>query len=488
MKIKMFLPVLCIAMAGMLGACRKKFLEVVPMGDLVLTTTNDYDQVMNDPDLYYTPSGGWSEAVLMGNELAAEGTFFNNKSVYMTRLFQWQDSIYQMADRTPPFISDMLGKMYTLNLVIRDVMSATDGSEARKKALRAEALATRAWMNFQLINYYALPYQAATAATDPGFPIIDKPDITIKKYDRGTVQQMYDFIIRDLTAAVQDLPVKQAIATRMSRPAAEGLLGKVYLFMGNSTDALPMLDAALNDVAANGAPTLYDYNQAFGPGGSFLPIDPTFGPAGPGNNRNDLKEAVLSKVFYNGPYQYNLYGTDGLVLSAATQALYGPSDLRRLLYTTKNPDGSVNTAGRLRKYGVTYSRMGLQLPELYLLRAECRARLNNLGGATADLETLRRSRMPPADAAVPAPVAASQPQLIRFVIDERTREFAQEGYRWFDMRRLSVDPLFTGMVFTHTLYNSDGTTTVYTLQQPQRLVLQIPPKIAISNPGFQNNP
>ena len=241
-------------------------------------------------------------------------------------------------------------------------------------------------------------------------------------------------------------------------------------------------------MAAAGVPVLYDYNVTFGPGGSFLPIDPYYGPSSPGQNYNDLKEAVVSKVFYNGSYGGNFFGNDGLVLDPKAAVLYGSTDWRLLFYSSNNPDGSLIPNGRLRKYGVKWSRCGLQLSDLYLLSAECKARTNDLAGAKTDVETLRKNRMPVADAAVPSTTATDQGALIKFIIDERVREFALEGARWFDMRRLSVDPLFAGQTFTHTLYNIDNTTTVYTLEQPNRLTLQIPPAIIGPNSGMVNNP
>jgi len=168
--------------------------------------------------------------------------------------------------------------------------------------------------------------------------------------------------------------------------------------------------------------------------------------------------------------------------------LYGPTDWRLLFYTSNNPDGSPIPNGRLRKYGVVYSRFGLQLSDLYLLSAEAKVRTNDLAGAKADVEMLRKNRMPVADATVPSVVATDQTALIKFIIDERIREFALEGARWFDMRRLSVDPLFAGQAFTRTLYNTDGSTTTYTLEQPNRLTLQIPPSVIGPNPGMVNNP
>ena len=472
-----------------LTACKKDFLNVVPLGDQTASTTDDYDQLMNGPAFYlFSYGGGWQEPALMGDEVAADADYFTQGSVQMANAFQWQASIFLPADREALDLGSQLNSMYACNKIIAEVDGSSGGTDSLKKELKAEAMASRAWLNFQFINYYAKPYLASTASTDPGFPIIDKPNIAIANYTRATVQAVYDFIIKDLTTAVTSLPVKAKIQTRMSRPAVEGLLGKVYLFMGRYKDAASLLQAALADVAAAGVPVLYDYNVTFGPGGSFLPISDVSGPASPGQNYNDLKEAVVSKVFYNGSFAGNFFGNNGLVLDPKAAVLYGPTDWRLLFYTSKNPDGSLIPAGRLRKYGVKYSRCGLQLSELYLLSAECKARTNDLAGARTDVETLRKNRMPVADAAVPSTTAIDQSALIKFIIDERIREFALEGARWFDMRRLSVDPLFAGQTFTHTLYNLDNSTTVYTLEQPNRLTLQIPPSVIGANPGMVNNP
>src|SRR5258708_36795354 len=58
---------------------------------------------------------------------------------------------------------------------------------------------------------------------------------------------------------------------------------------------------------------------------------------------------------------------------------------------------------------------------------------------------------------VSVPAGLSQTDLIKFIIDEGTREFAVLGYNWFTIRRLSLDPIFANTVYTHTVYNADGT-------------------------------
>lgn len=476
--------VLFLVLALTTVSCKNAFLEVVPKGQQVASALNDYELLMNSPIHYdYAYAGGWQVPAMLGDEIAAEENNYRNAGVINQRLFRWDAVLFGPTEDAQD-IRVAMTNTYRLNKIINEVMDAPDGSYEQKQSLRAEALATRAFNYFQLINVYAKPYDAATATTDPGFPVNTTADISKDDFNRGTVQSVYDFIISDLKEAIKALPVQQVIQTRVSKPAACALLAKVYLFMGKPEEALPLLNQAFTDMAAwQVPPQLYNYNITFGPNGSFLPIGPN-GPVSPSATPADFKEIVWAKTFQN----FTANGSSGIVLSPAAAALYSSSDLRLNFYTKTYPSGAPNPAGRLRKYGVQYSRFGIGLADMYLLRAECKARSNDFAGAVADVQLLRNNRMPVADAAVPAPVANDKVALISFILDERIREFALEGHRWFDMRRLSVDPLFKGKAFTHTLYLAAGGTEVYTLQQPQRLVLRIPPVILTANPGMPDNP
>lgn len=480
------------ALLGVLSSCKRSWLEIVPQGDQVTVTTDDYDKLMND-GTYYAQynTGGFAEAQMMGDEVTQVKPFFINKNAARDRFFQWVDDIYPEAAVTSFFLRNTSTQMYPLNKIIAEVMQSTGGTDTQKKGILAEAQATRAFNIWMMANYYCKPYSEATASTDLGFPFYTLPDVNIKEIPRGTLQQTYDFIIKDYTEALANIPLKKNVVTRMSKPAVEGLLGKVYLFMGKPTEALPLLKAALADVIANGQTTLYDYNQTFATGGSFLPVSATNGPKSPGQFMDDVKEAIVSKVFYAGKYGGNVTGIDGLRLTREARALYQSTDYRLQFYIDKNENNSVNPSGLLRKYNLNYARFGLQLSELYLLLAEARARTNDLPGAVSDVETLRKKRISGTDALVPSAIVNDRTALIKFIIDERTREFAVEGYRWFDMRRLSLDPIFAGKVYTHTVYDQDAAPTVletYTLKQPERFVMRFPRNVMDANPNMSDNP
>jgi hypothetical protein len=475
-------------------ACKKNFLHVVPQGLQVAITTNDYSLLMNEPELYLNSfAGGWQAPAIMGDDVAAEATYFNSTQLRSQQAFKWADDLYQNGDSVWD-LKLWLTNLYTVNKVINEVLQSTGGTDQQKKTIQAEAYATRAWLYFQFVNFYGKPYVATTAGNDPGFPIIKTADVTANNFIRNSVQEDYDFIISDFTTAIAYLPITNlAGATRFSKPAAEGLLGKVYLFMGKNSNALSIITGALADNASATVPArLYDYNKEFATGGKFASIS-TNGPANsPEVNYNDLTESIIGKTYYNGTYNGNGFGTEFVVLSAQATALFSPSDLRLNFYTPHFANNVVNPSGRLGKYkaySTPYAKYGLQIAELYLLSAECKTRLNDLAGAKTDVETLRKCRMPVAVASVPAATAANQSALLQFIFDEREREFATQGYRWFDMRRMSVDPLLLPQTFTHTLYNdaTSTNTTIFTLN-PVRLTQRLPYYIMNANPQFTNNP
>ena len=464
-----------------LFSCKKSFLEIVPKGSLLATTTADYDLLMNSRKFYNQDNV--LPTILLGDDVSGEQQIMQNLPARFTLAFRWEATWYQQNEVAWEF-SIYTSGIYTCNKVIADVMGSTEGTDSMKTTLRAEAMANRAWYNFQLVNFYTKPYQAASAATDPGFPVITNADIT-QDYQRGTVQQSYDFIISDLQAAIPSLPRTARVKTRMSRPAAKALLGKVYVFMGRFDEALAQFNSAFEDLAGSDV-QLYDYNVAFAPGGAFLPIG-FFGPNYPGINNTDFTESLLARIHAGGSSTGQGFGNEGLSLDTATAALFSASDLRLKLFSGSYFNGTPLPDGRKWKYAQQYVRVGMQLQDLCLLRAEVKARLNDLSGAIEDVEYLRKNRMPAADAAVPAAIAADQSALIRFIIDERRREFATEGYRWFDMRRLSVDPLFAGKTYTHIMYSPTAGSTVYTLA-PERLVLKFPISVLSLNPGMTDNP
>ena len=459
------------------ASCKKDFLEITPKGKLIAQSTIDYEKSLISLDVLNMNTDA---QIAMGDEVASSEPYFSGALLRMQRLFKWEDVIYQRGEDNAEMGVPMKN-IYLFNKVINEVMQSS-GTEEHKKMVLAQAKTGRAWTYFMLINYFGKPYNPATAATDPGFPIIEKADVTETNFTRASVQAVYDFILSDLNSSVADLPAQITHRIRISRSAGEGILGKVLVFMRRFNEALPHFDNAftyMNNAAIKVG--LYDYNVSFGPGGNFLPIG-LFGPNFPSTVTNEenilAKQAGTSWSFLNNE----------ILMSPQTAALYGPEDLRMNCFTNDAYPSGTFPIGLKRRTGPLTRQIGFTVPDLYLLRAEARARENDPDGAKTDVEALRSKRMA-SNVSVPPAVAADKNALIKFILDERIREFAVQGYRWFDMRRLSVDPDFSNTVgTTHTVYNEQGAvSTTYTLK-PERLTLRFAQKIIDLNPNMENNP
>ncbi|MEP1789540.1 RagB/SusD family nutrient uptake outer membrane protein [Reichenbachiella sp.] len=472
-------------------SCSDEFLEVTPKGVVLLESTNDYDLVFNGSTL---GSGGTAAAFTFAarsvDACAIEPHYSSGfgEADPDRAHFEWTPDGLTLGNEEDGFriLQRMryLQHLYLYNKIINEVLESSGGSEAFKNELRAEAMASRALIYFKLINWYAQPYNSATASSDLGFPIITESDVNLGGVTRASTQEVYDFIINDLTTAIPLLKTSIDQRLRMSKGAAQALLGEVYVYMNRYDEALLQLNDALTTLASSTAVPveLYDYNVTtlFGgvhSGGFFGPnfVDPS-----------ENTEGVYVKAETN----FYAFAASDILLSPETSALFGASDLRLSHWFVRTPFRSFTqfpVPGAYRITGRAEQNTGVALPKIYLLMAECKARTNDLSGAIADLEFLRRHRMDPADA--PVPTGLSQDELIKFVFDERAREFALTGQTWFDTRRVWNDPLFQDKKpYTHTRYNEDGSVeSTFTLTE-ERLVLQFSEKFLQDNPDLSNNP
>ncbi len=473
-----------------LTACKKEFLETDPKGRLIAKKIQDYELLLNGRTLQARAS-----QIVMSDEVAGFEPLFSvgNTGVPWAddlRAFAWEDDIYIDPLANDEYLTISMS-LYASNKIINEVMDAEGGTVAQKQSIRAEAQAIRAFLYFQLVNYYGKPYAKETSGTDLSVPIIKQADVTQTKFERATVQAVYELIESDLKEAIPALPSYISHRVRMSKTTADALLGKVYVHMGRFDEAIPHLEASLEGFTKASIPVgLYDFQKELAPGGSFFPNMP---PMGPSRMQNVYADREI--MFLNQTLSFYVFASGGIVLSPETVGLYAQSD-RRLDFSVGLPFPSIPGAvppyplGMRRGWGRSgVVSVGINAPDVYLLLAECKARKGELGSAVTQLEYLRKNRMSGTDAQIPTAIAGNEQELVRFILDERIREFALLGERWFDMRRLSVDPIYSNMVkYQHLVYNQDGTVArTYTLK-PERLTFRLPIGITQTNPELPQNP
>lgn len=345
--------------------------------------------------------------------------------------------------------------------IVLDALPA-GSSTGQAGLIRGEALFYRSFAFYQLCQLYCKPYVAATAGTDPGIPLRLSSDVNTHSV-RASVQQSYDQMLADLKTAVSLLPAVPQYKTRPGIVAAQALLAKVYLSMGDYTRAYTYADLVLKSNAA-----LLDYNKlTITTSNPF----PSFAKGHP--------EVIYHAVTYGLTAVLGASSAKGRV-SPDLYSSYTTGDLRKTAFYTADA-----TTGLFRFKGSysaqVYNFCGIATDEIYLIRAECQARIGSLSGALADLNTLLKNRFTPATY-IPYSTA-DQATLLSRIILERRKEMPFTGnLRWEDLRRLNADPQFAV-----TLQRSNHGTTYTLPPNDPRYVYPLPQDEITLDGLTQNN-
>ena len=129
-----------------------------------------------------------------------------------------------------------------------------------------------------------------------------------------------------------------------------------------------------------------------------------------------------------------------------------------------------------------FFKCGVTTPDLYLVRAECNARLSEPGKAIDDLNLLREKRF---NAGKFVALNRNQSDLdaLKLVLRERRLELFSECWRWFDLKRLNLDPRFK-----QNISRDWGGETITLTPESKNYLLAIPKKVMGLNPLLEQNP
>jgi len=226
-----------IIMVMAFSSCNK-WLDVQPKGEILLTSASDYGLLFDNitsydnTDIAYLDDEGWRNA----SNISAVWNSWNLTAANMLYLSNAEyDRSLNANGNTGTTGTSFFQLMYqriskTANSIIyaKDKMT---GTEAEKKSVIAEAKMLRAYSYFLMINVYAKPYVAATAATDGGVPLKLDPFIeTEPDPAKSTVAEVYAQIEKDINEAIPDLNINAKTPYRFNKAAAYALLAKVHLF------------------------------------------------------------------------------------------------------------------------------------------------------------------------------------------------------------------------------------------------------------------
>jgi hypothetical protein len=501
-------------LAGALSvSCSNDLLEPFTPGsltaDLAITSSSDLQRVMNSTygltanreDIVF--SSVFTDEVGIGFSNGGQGIsdnyiFFLNISSASPDII-WTNGylVLSRANRVITFADELIAKT-----------AASNTAEiAKLRTLKAEALILRANAHLKIMAYFSpdLKSDAALAGVLADRIILSSEPVQ----QRVTNGVFYTAIHKDLDDALaifSTTPSPYTGATAKlyaSANFARGLKARAYGYKGDfanaeiwannviSSSGLVLANAsnyssvfftdaepANTEVIFRLKRTLQQSTQGTNLGNGWASVTATFGgspffeisralynklDANPADVRRAVTVAPSSLIDPNYRTSADYIKTDVLVLGK---------------YPGSSSVGNLNSDHKI-----------MRLSEMYLLRAEGRAFANDLLGVATAIKTLRDNRF---STVQPLPVYTSVTAAWKAILDERRLEFAFEGHRFIDLKRLATLAGVTSLDRDPADYSSNSAN--YPAANPSNLPLTSP-KFALpipitelnANPTIQQN-
>lgn len=384
---------------------------------------------------------------------------FSSQGDYIRLAYTWEKEIFPGLQEELDW-NYAYNLIFTTNVILETVENIPETNENRslRNSIKGSALYIRAQTLYGLNQSFAPTFSEATADSELGVPI-DLSAAVDNKLVRASLRENYNQIISDMTEAAELLPVEPEFISDPSKGAAHGFLARIYLMMGKFEEAEEYADWYLAEHR-----DLMNFNQ-LDPAAAF-PIQKY--------NVEIIHYAEVTQV--NGSFN----GAQNRVPQDLFDQ-YATDDLRKTIFFRNRGTGENGTFSYRGSYGGFVNLFaGVATDEIYLIRAECRARRNDVAGAMADLNTLLVTRWR-TGTFVPFATANANESLT-LILKERRKELIRRGLRWGDLKRLNLE---AGR--ETTLYRTVNGQNYTLLPNSPRYVFPIPDYVIAFN-GFQQNP
>ena len=420
------------------------FLDIKPVGKIIPTTYKDFRELLTNA--YETVPKDRALSSVRGDELQLRYDEWGGEHKPYESIFVWND-INPDANTIDfpwqPFYKSIL----SANHVINDGVDATEGSEEELNQLVGEAYLLRAYLHFGLVNLYADVYSAESLEMK-AIPLATTIDIW-KNYTPNTIAEVYKLITDDLKAGIELLNVDQqpkGFNYRFSKVSAYGFAARVYLYMGEW------------DTAKEYARKAYDLNHTL--------IDLNADDAQLPVEYNSVENILALEQTFDSNFKWTFY-----VSKKLTDSFDKDNDKRFAIYFEGSEGEYKCSLGKELK-----NKVSMRTSELYLMLAETEAKSTkgNLATAKQYLKDLVVKRLSADFYATEAAAidAMDKDAFVKRVEEERFRELACQGFRWFDLRRYGKPEVvkeFNGK--TYTLSQGDAS---YIIPFPKEAVANNP--------------
>lgn len=415
---KVFIVIIGFAILFGLEGC-EKFLTVYPPADQmsneqVFSSKKDIEGAIGGVYYKLTDLGSFSYYNSMINGLYTDELQMGSNAEDANKAYELS-YLNEDNDRVLYIWQKLYATIYAVNIVIEGITNNSILSEKEQQQYTGEMLTLRAYCYMELaVKFGGVPIVKHT---------IYKENASIP---RSTLSATYEFIENDLLEAVAALKADDEVkGFRADVWTAKSLLARLYWFLGAEAQALQQA----NDIIDLGG---------FGPLPALRDV-----------YLENSSETIWALDIQNESYlvtqeavnflPYDLASIPSFVLSEGLVQSFELNDLRLNAWTGYNNIDGVNYYYPA-KYINTNSSVAvdfvsmIRLSEIYLLRADAKAGLNDLDGAVADLNIVRsRAGLPNYETTV---ALVEKTALLKAIMEERRHEcFLENGIRWMDLKR-----------------------------------------------------
>lgn len=311
-----------------------------------------------------------------------------------------------------------------------------EAEQALKDQLKGEGLFLRALTYHNLLRVYSYEPGQEVDGFNLGVIMRTEPTATLEDAEfkaRSTNVQGYEQIEADLLAAIALLPEQTADngPYRANKSAAKALLSRVYLYWGKWAEAERYANEAINNTAYATLVDSANYVTSFATEPhpeSLFEIDVRMVDW---NTVDGVNNSMHSMTTDDLGGQFVVSGSPELMES------YDESDVRLQTWDTVQVGGQDHYQSK--KWPGEEGNFIENIPiirysEVLLISAEAKARGGNAPGAVVDVNKLRSNR-----GLDDIADNTSAEALIEIILEERRKELALEGHRWFDLKRMGRD-------------------------------------------------
>jgi len=429
--------------ATTLGSC-KKYLDLsVPINQVASTAAFGTDlsagAALNSIYFALYTQGNFDGSSGIGWQSGLYTDELINWSPNTTFLALYQDKVSSTVGGVTATWSGLYKQLYSVNQALETLPSAT-GLQYQNQWL-GEAYFLRGLMYFYLTNFYG------------DVPLVLGTDyLKNNSLARSPQTDVYKQIVADLLKAQSYLDNSYRTGNgttttsdrgRPNRMAATALLARVYLYTGDWVNA----EAQASTVIADNT----DF-QLVAPAATFgLTSKEVIWGIEPGSSTLYAFEVKDAPYYLIPNGKTPLAAGTFVSMSDSLVKSFEPNDARFTAWVgVDSVPAAGSTPAAVYYYSKKYKAVGVltapleiialfRLGEQYLIRAEARARQNNINGALSDLNAIRTR------ANLPAATSPDQATTLAAIAHERRVElFLEQGHRFLDLRRTgALDPLMT---------------------------------------------